>query len=104
MTPPVPPRRRLPTTDAALPEFGLDRRFGLAEFAALAAPRPFLLDCARAGKTAAELAAADYAKARGFYEQLGVPDRIAITPAAGSNTNTIAPLTFLQHHLALPGP
>jgi hypothetical protein len=88
---------------SGFPGFGMEARFGLAELAALIAPRPVMLDCAQAGTASGEELAAACAKARGFYERLGIGTRaVIVPPGSGSDTNATDGLRFLQEHLGRP--
>ena len=74
--------------------------------AALIAPRPFMVERGHADNVGVdEWVAAEYAKVRRFYEQLGIADRTAIEFFDGAQTtNGSGTFDFLQRHLGWPGP
>jgi dienelactone hydrolase len=84
-----------------MPEFDLGHSFGHAEMAALIAPRPFMVERGHADNVGLdEWVAAEYAKVRAFYEQLGIGDRTAIEFFDGGHTiNAIGTFDFLHRHL-----
>ena len=89
-----------------LPEFDLGSTFNYAEMAALIAPRPFMVERGHHdGVGIDEWVAAEYAKVRRLYDQLGIGDRTAIEFFNGPHTiNGIGTYEFLHKHLGWPVP
>ncbi len=87
-------------------EFGLGERFDYAELAALIAPRPFMVERGHSDPVGLDdWVAAEYAKVRRLYDQMGIGDRTAIEFFDGGHTiNGVGTFEFLQRHLALPKP
>ena len=87
-----------------LPWFGLGPCFSCAEMAALIAPRPLRLGQGGARDSGpGQGLAGECAKARRFYEQLGIGDRIAIESSDGGRAiDGLGALDFLRPRLAWP--
>ena len=87
-------------------EFGLGERFDYAELAALIAPRPFMVERGHSDPVGLdEWVAAEYAKVRRLYDQLGIGDRTAIEYFNGGHTiNGVGTFEFLHQHLNWPKP
>ncbi|MBL9198859.1 MAG: prolyl oligopeptidase family serine peptidase, partial [Opitutaceae bacterium] len=87
-------------------EWNLAPRFGHAEMAALVAPRAFMVEHGTTDRVApVEWVAAEFARVRGLYARLGVPERAAIHTFEGGHTvmGTEA-FAFLHRELAWPAP
>jgi dienelactone hydrolase len=87
-----------------LPEFNLGGTFNYAEMAALLAPRPFMVERGHQdGVGIDEWVAAEYAKVRRLYDQLGIGDRTSIEFFNGPHTiNGVGTFAFLQKYLKWP--
>jgi dienelactone hydrolase len=87
-------------------EFGLGDRFDYAELAALIAPRPFMVERGHSDTVGLDdWVAAEYAKVRRLYDQLGIADRTAIEFFDGGHTiNGVGTFQFLHQHLNWPEP
>jgi dienelactone hydrolase len=87
-----------------MPEFGLGDRFDYAELASLMVPRPFMVERGHNdGVGRDDWVAAEYAKVRRLYDQLGLGDQTAIEFFNGGHTiNGVGTFEFLHKHLNWP--
>jgi dienelactone hydrolase len=87
-----------------MPEWNLGRTFSYAEMAALIAPRPFMVERGHDDPVGLdEWVAAEYAKVRRLYDQLGIGDRTAIEVFNGAHMiNGAGTFDFLHKHLNWP--
>jgi dienelactone hydrolase len=87
-------------------EFNLANTFNYAEMAALIAPRPFMVEHGYLDRVAAlEWAAAEYARVRRLYFNLGVPERTAMAFFDGPHRiDGAETFPFLHRHLDWPEP
>jgi dienelactone hydrolase len=85
-------------------EFGLGDRFDYAELASLMVPRPFMVERGHNdGVGRDDWVAAEYAKVRRLYDQLGLGDQTAIEFFNGGHTiNGMGTFEFLHKHLNWP--
>jgi dienelactone hydrolase len=89
-----------------MPYFNMGNTFNYAELAALMVPRPFMVERGHHdGVAPDEWVAAEYAKVRWLYAQLGLADRTAIEFFNGGHTiNGQGTFDFLHKHLNWPKP
>jgi len=89
------------TGEYEMPEFGLGDSFNYAEMAALIAPRPFMVERGHRDNVAPdEWVAYEYAKVRGLYAELGVPERTGIEFFDGPHQiHGVDTFQFLYRHL-----
>ena len=89
-----------------MPEWKLGTMFSYAELAALIAPRPFMVERGHSDPVGLdEWVAAEYAKVRRLYDQLGIGDQTAIEFFNGGHTiNGVGTFDFLHKHLNWPKP
>jgi hypothetical protein len=89
-----------------MPEWNLGQTFSYAEMAALIAPRPFMVERGRSDPVGLdEWVAAEYAKVRRLYDQLGIGDQTTIKFFNGGHTiNGVGTFDFLHKHLDWPKP
>ncbi len=87
-------------------EFNLANTFGYAELAGLMVPRPFMVERGHGdGVAADEWVAAEYARVRRRYVQLGIADRTEIEFFDGGHEiNGQGTYRFLHRHLRWPEP
>jgi len=87
-------------------EFNFTSTFNYADLAGLIAPRPFMVERGHHdGVAPDEWVAAEYAKVRRLYAQLGIADRTAIEFFNGPHTiNGAGTFEFLHRHLNWPRP
>jgi dienelactone hydrolase len=92
------------TGEYEMPEWNLGPMFSYAELAALIAPRPFMVECGHSDSVGPdEWVAAEYAKVRRLYDQLGIADQTAIEFFNGGHTiNGMGSFEFLHKHLNWP--
>ena len=75
------------TTEWEMPYFNMGNTFSYAEMAYLMVPRPFMVERGHHDRVAPDSwVAAEYAKVRRVYDQLGIGDRTAITFFQGGHT------------------
>ena len=89
------------TGEYEMPEWNLGQMFSYAELAALIAPRPFMVERGHSDSVGLdEWVAAEYAKVRRLYDQLGIGDQTTIEFFNGVHTiNGIGTFDFLHKHL-----
>jgi dienelactone hydrolase len=89
-----------------MPEWNLGPTFNYAELAALIAPRPFMVERGHSDPVGGdEWVAAEYAKVRRLYDELGIGDQTAIEFFNGEHTiNGVGTFDFLHKHLNWPIP
>jgi dienelactone hydrolase len=89
-----------------MPYFNMGNTFNYAELAALMVPRPFMVERGHHdGVAPDEWVAAEYAKFRWLYAQLGLADRTAIEFFNGGHTiNGQGTFDFLHRNLNWPKP
>ena len=94
------------TGEYEMPEWNLGPTFSYAELAALIAPRPFMVERGHTDPVGLdEWVAAEYAKVRRLYDQLGIGDQTAIEFFNGGHTiNGVGTFEFLHKHLNWPKP
>jgi dienelactone hydrolase len=87
-------------------EFDLGNTFNYAEMAALIAPRPFMVERGHHdGVAPDEWVGYEYAKVRGFYSDLKIPERTAIEFFDGPHTiHGVGTFEFLHKHLGWRAP
>jgi dienelactone hydrolase len=87
-------------------EFNKANTFGYADLAGMMAPRPFMVERGHHdGVAPDEWVAAEYAKVRRLYADLGVPGRTAIEFFNGGHTiHGVGSFEFLHRHLRWPQP
>src|SRR5262245_57622995 len=87
-------------------EFNLANTFNYGDLAGLIAPRPFMVERGHHdGVAPDEWVAAEYAKVRRLYAQLGIADRTAIEFFNGPHSiNGVGTFEFLHRHLNWPRP
>jgi len=85
-------------------EFNFTSTFNYADLAGLIAPRPFMVERGHHdGVAPDEWVAAEYAKVRRLYTQLGIADRTAIEFFNGPHSiNGVGTFEFLHKHLNWP--
>jgi dienelactone hydrolase len=85
-------------------EFNLGNTFSHAELVGLIAPRPFMVERGHKDSVAPdEWVAAEYAKVRRLYVQLGIPERTAIEFFDGPHAiHGVGTFAFLHEHLHWP--
>ena len=89
-----------------MPYFNMGNTFNYAELAYLMVPRPFMVERGHHdGVAPDEWVAAEYAKVRWVYDNLGLSDRTAIEFFNGGHTiNGEGTFDFLHRHLDWPRP
>lgn len=89
-----------------MPYFNMGNTFNYSELAALMVPRPFMVERGHHdGVAPDDWVAAEYAKVRWLYAQLGLADRTAIEFFNGGHTiNGQGTFDFLHTHLKWPKP
>ena len=94
------------TGEYEMPEWNLGPTFSYAELAALIAPRPFMVERGHSDSVGLdEWVAAEYAKVRRLYDQLGIGDQTTIEFFNGVHTiNGMGTFDFLHKHLNWPRP
>lgn len=92
------------TGEYEMPEWNMGHVASYAELAALMAPRPFMVERGHDdGVAPDEWVAAEYAKVRRHYDQLGLADRTEIEFFNGPHTiNGVGTFRFLRKHLDWP--
>jgi dienelactone hydrolase len=92
------------TVEWEMPYFGMGSTFNYAELAYLMVPRPFMVERGHHdGVAPDEWVAAEYAKVRWLYAQLGLSEQTAIEVFNGGHTiNGKATFDFLHRHLKWP--
>ncbi len=92
------------TGEYEMPEWNMGPTFNYAELAALIAPRPFMVERGHSDSVGLdEWVAAEYAKVRRLYDQLGIGDQTAIEFFNGVHTiNGMGTFDFLHRHLNWP--
>lgn len=88
------------TPEWEMPYFNMGNQFSYAELAYLMVPRPFMVERGHHDGVADDSwVAAEYAKVRLVYDQLGIGDRTAITYFQGGHTmRGVQTLEFLDRH------
>jgi dienelactone hydrolase len=94
------------TIEWEMPYFNMGNTFNYAELAYLMVPRPFMVERGHHdGVAPDEWVAAEYAKVRWVYDNLGLADRTGIEFFNGGHTiNGRGTFDFLHRHLNWPGP
>jgi hypothetical protein len=94
------------TVEWEMPYFNMGSTFNYAELAYLMVPRPFMVERGHHdGVAPDEWVAAEYAKVRWLYAQLGLADRTAMEVFNGGHTiNGKGTFDFLHKHLKWPRP
>ncbi len=94
------------THEWEIPTFDMGNTFGYAEAAYLMVPRPFMVERGHHdGVGYDDWVAAEYAKVRWLYAQLGLPERTAIEfYNGGHEINGKGTFEFLHRHLSWPAP
>jgi dienelactone hydrolase len=94
------------TIEWEMPYFNMGSTFNYAELAYLMVPRPFMVERGHHdGVAPDEWVAAEYAKVRWLYAQLGLADRTAMEVFNGGHTiNGKGTFEFLHRHLKWPKP
>ncbi len=94
------------TVEWEMPYFDMGNSFNYAELAYLMVPRPFMVERGHHdGVAPDEWVAAEYAKVRWVYDNLGLADRTAIEFFNGGHTiNGRGTFAFLHRHLSWPAP
>jgi hypothetical protein len=89
------------TVEWEMPYFNMGQTFSYAEMAYLMVPRPFMVERGHHDLVAPDnWVASEYAKVRLVYDQLGIPNKTAITYFQGGHTmRGEATLEFLERHL-----
>src|SRR5262249_4028875 len=92
------------TVEWEMPYFNMGSTFNYAELAYLMVPRPFMVERGHHdGVAPDEWVAAEYAKVRWLYAQLGLADKTAIEFFNGGHTiNSEGTFEFLHKHLDWP--